>query len=502
MEERKNESLICLTLTCKTIAEDLALVEKYRKYIDLVELRADYLDEDECLQIRKFPGLAKIPCILTIRRRIDGGAYVGGEASRTQLFARAMAFADTDPEKNFHYVDFEEDFYVPSLQDAALAYGSKIIRSYHNMTDPVTDIVKRCNEMRKTGYEIPKIAFMPHSLDDVTNLFRETKDFTDYPHILCAMGPLGTPSRILSHKIHSYLTYTSPEETNGNLQSIGHMDPVTLNEVYNFRALNENTKVYAITGWPLAKTSSPALHGAGYRKHGMDAVFVPVRTPNVTEALDFAEVAGIDAFAVTIPHKENVIPELEEIDAETGEIKASNTIVRRDSKWFGYNTDAYGCMTALQEFLGVKNLKKMKVSIIGAGGAAKAVAYAVKKLGGKACIFNRTVSRAKTIAEMFGFKYAPLNIDSRELVEKYSDLIIQTSSVGMGSNEPSNETNDPLYFYQFKGHEALYDIVYVPEVTPIMQRAMDAGCRAENGYSMLKYQGYKQFKIFTGVDYE
>jgi len=93
--------------------------------VDLLELRADFLDEDESLHIRKFPELARMPCILTIRRRVDGGKFVAGEGSRTMLFARAMAFADDQkPERNFQYVDFEEDFHIPSLQGASLAFGT------------------------------------------------------------------------------------------------------------------------------------------------------------------------------------------------------------------------------------------------------------------------------------------------------------------------------------------------------------------------------------------
>lgn len=497
-----NSSLICLTLTGKTIAEDLAILNKYRSYIDLVELRADYLDENECLSIRSFPILAKIPCILTIRRRIDGGMFVGGESSRTMLFARALAFAEQDPEKNFTYVDFEEDFHIPCLQDAALAFGTKIIRSYHSMESPVSDVVSLCNKMRKTGFEIPKIAFMPHSLSDVTNLFRQTKDFTEYDHILCAMGPLGLASRVLSYKTHSYLTYTSPKSLDEKLQKLGHLDPITLNDVYHFRSLDENTKIFGVMGYPLEKTSSPNLHNKGYYQKHLNNVFLPIRAKTVGEALELADQIGIEGFAVTVPHKETILPELKEIDRLAGEIGASNTIVRRNGSWYGYNTDAIGFSKALCEFLGVTKLSRRKVSIIGAGGAARAVAYAVKELGGKACIFNRTLSNAKRIADLYGFDYETLNADAEYKVEKYSDIIIQTSSVGMGSTEPSSEKNDPLYFYHFNGTEKLYDIVYHPEETPIMARARSAGCTVSNGLSMLKYQAYAQFKLFTGVDYE
>ncbi|MBQ5449928.1 MAG: type I 3-dehydroquinate dehydratase, partial [Treponema sp.] len=98
--------LMCLTLTGSTLDEDLELLNKYRKYVDIAELRVDFLNEDERFFTRKFPRLAGLPCILTIRRRVDGGKYIEGEASRTVLFARALSFADSDANKNFKYVDF------------------------------------------------------------------------------------------------------------------------------------------------------------------------------------------------------------------------------------------------------------------------------------------------------------------------------------------------------------------------------------------------------------
>ncbi|HUH45251.1 MAG TPA: type I 3-dehydroquinate dehydratase, partial [Treponemataceae bacterium] len=116
-------SKICLCLSCSTIKENLLVIEKYRNWIDMVELRVDYLTKDERLHIRRFPELAGLPCILTIRRRVDGGKFTEGEAARTTLFARGLAFADQDASKNFAYIDLEEDFHVPCLQDAALAFG-------------------------------------------------------------------------------------------------------------------------------------------------------------------------------------------------------------------------------------------------------------------------------------------------------------------------------------------------------------------------------------------
>ena len=497
-----NQPLVCMTLTGKTLDENLKLVKKYEKYIDIVELRVDHLDEDEQLYARRFPAMIYQPCILTIRRDIDGGLFTGGEFARTNLYARALAFANPDKSKNFAFVDFEDDFHIPSIQDAAMAFGVKIIRSYHNMKDPVTNIRERCDIMRKTGYEIPKIAFMPHSLSDVLNLIKEGERMTQYEHILCAMGPLGFPSRILASYTNSFLTYVSPQEVLENTKAIGHIDPVTINDVYHFHSINQDTSLYGITGWPLLKTSSPEIHNKGYAAKGMNAVYIPYRSPLIADTLSFCEGIGVKGLSVTIPHKESVLYYLHEQSPEVVQIGACNTIVRKNNKWLGYNTDAPGFRRALEEFLGPVKIKHKKVAVIGAGGAAKAIVYVLKQMGARVCIFNRTVETAAQLADKYGFNYCQLDAHCAAKLDEYSTLIVQTTSVGMNAEVPSNSENDPIYFYDFRGNELLFDIVYEPAITPVMKRASIAGCRVCNGYKMLEYQGYEQFKLFTGQEYE
>ena len=493
--------LICMTLTGETLQENLMLVKKYDRQIDLVELRVDYLTEEEQLYAKNFPRMTNLPCILTIRRESDGGKFDGGEFSRTTLFGRILAFAKNDRSRNFAYVDFEDDFHVPSIQDAAMAFGIKIIRSYHNMNGTVLNIREKCDEMRRTGFEIPKIAFLPKSLADVANMFKEGEGIP-YEHILCAMGNEGLPSRILSGFSNSFLTYVSPQETMVNTSNIGHLDPCTLNELYNFRSITNHTQLYGITGWPLEKTSSPQIHNDGYRKLGMDCVYIPVRSSLVSEALNFCEYMGFRGLSVTIPYKESVLYYVNEQSPEVMQIGACNTIVRKNNTWIGYNTDAMGFRRALEEFLGETKIKRKKVAVIGAGGAAKAIVYALKQMGAKVCIFNRTIEHARILAERYGFEYCQLDAHCARVLDEYSSLIIQTTSVGMNSQGSSTEENDPLYFYDFRGDEMIFDIIYTPSITPIMKRASLSGCKTCNGYKMLEYQAYEQFKLFTGRDME
>ena len=139
----------------------MEILDKNRKYIDVAELRVDCLDPDERFLLRRFPEMAGVPVILTIRRSSDGGHYVGGEGSRITLLAKGLAFAEVDRRRNFAYVDLEEDLNVPSLEEAARAFGTNIIRSWHNLEGVDENIPGRIRQLRRVGNEIIKAALTP-----------------------------------------------------------------------------------------------------------------------------------------------------------------------------------------------------------------------------------------------------------------------------------------------------------------------------------------------------
>jgi 3-dehydroquinate dehydratase/shikimate dehydrogenase len=266
-------------------------------------------------------------------------------------------------------------------------------------------------------------------------------------------------------------------------------------ELYRFSKITSETAVYGVTGFPLKTTGSPLIHNTGYAQHNMNAVYIPVKAETIEEALAFADSISMKGLSVTVPQKEAVLPYLQKVTESVEQIGACNTLVRTSSGWTGYDTDAVGLARALTEFLGVESFSGMKVAIIGAGGAAKAAAFAVKKLGGEACIFNRSAAKAEILAGKYNFESAPLGPESIPRLRQYNQLIIQTTPVGMNGQ-------DPLFFYSFDGTEAVYDVIYTPPLTPLLARATKAGCRIENGRKMLDYQAYEQFKLFTGEPYE
>ena len=487
---------ICLVLTEDTIDKNIQLIERYRSWIDIVELRADFLDPQELLHIRRFPKLVHIPAILTIRRFLDGGTFKGGEGSRITLFARGLAFADTDPLNNFAYLDLESDVQAPSLEEAAQAFNIGIIRSLHSMKAPISDITAKIREIRRTDEEIVKIAYKADNLANVTALFNQASQFNGQ-NILIAMGKYGIPSRILAAKLGSPLMYTMPREyiIQHHLEQ-EFIDPITLNELYHFRTINDKTSIYGVVGTDTTRSLSPAIHNSGFARKNINAVYIPISAADSQEAIAFVACTGIAGLSVTHPFKFDIIPFLDSIGPASTACGAVNTVLFDGNKRRGFNTDIDGFSRALQEFLNVRSLRFKHIAIIGTGGAAHAIANAVHLLHGKACVFGRSAEKAKQLAERYNFRWAVLDLASVRILKKYSDIIIQATSVGM------HEGEDPLEFYSFSGAEKVFDVIYTPEKTALLKRAEAAGCDICNGYDMLRYQAYKQFELFTGDSYE
>ncbi|MCL2318693.1 MAG: type I 3-dehydroquinate dehydratase [Treponema sp.] len=489
---------ICLCLTAKTLARDLEILEKNRKYVDIAELRVDCLDPDERFLIRRFPEMAGIPVILTIRRTVDGGKYVGGEGSRIKILGKGLAFADADRRRNFAYVDLEEDLNVPSLEEAARTFGTRIIRSWHNLNGVDEDLAGKLRRLRRVGDELVKTSVMPRSLDDVVKVYKTARETADIDKILLCMGEYGVNTRILAEHLGSRISYTTPAgEGDLHLGAPGQLDPKELAELYRFHGITADTKIFAVTGYPLKVTGSPHFFNTVFGVEQTDAVYVPIPADSIHSLIRLAEEIGILGISVTVPYKEAILPYLAYKSAEVLAIGACNTIVAGKEGWRGYNTDAAAFSGSLLDFIGRKDLRGRKLTIVGAGGAARAVAAEVYRLKGKALIINRTPARASALAEPYRFAWAGLDSQGAEQMKKYSDIIIQTSSVGMDPNPDA----DPIGFYNFSGRETVMDLIYKPEKTRCLLRAEEAGCRILNGYDMLLRQARSQYTYYMNKEF-
>ena len=450
---------ICLALTGKTLEEDIEQYRSQRYFSDMVELRVDLLKKGERAKVAKFPAMLakeatwRVPCLLTFRRKCDGGAFEGDEAERVKFFEKVLAAKNAKvAEGSFDYVDFEEGFGDGQLVALAHKAGANVVRSLHKFDGPVRNLKAKLRELAKSG-DVAKVAFMPRNLGDVAKVFAE--DLGDVPRVVCAMGAQGFATRALASRFGSLWTYASV----GGLDSIGHITPYELVRDFRFRSVSQSAALYGVTGWPLKKTRSPELHNAAFLNKDADALMIPFPAKTAKEAFAFMKAMGMRGMAVTIPHKFEIMPLLDKIDKFAQKVGAVNTVVCEKGKYVGYNTDVEGFADALSAFAG--DLRGKSAAVLGDGGAAQAVKVALKELGVKFKVFHRATPPQ-------GF-----------------DILVNATPV------------DPIPDYKFTGRELVYDLRYVPEVTPLMARAAEAGCRVENGFSMLKSQARGQQRHFT-----
>lgn len=270
---------ICLTLTGKTLEEDLKQFESQRYFTDMVEVRIDLLRKKEWAKVirEEFP----CPVIYTFRKKVDGGAFEGDEKIRYDFFKKLLSrLVEKAPRagepRGTMYVDFEEGFGDKKLVALARKAGVKIIRSVHSFEGPVKNLRSRLESLGAAG-DIAKIAFMPKTAKDVDKLFADLAsvpraalgrgaDKPVPPHVVCAMGPLGLPSRVLAGRLGSLWTYASV----GGLGKIGHLSPYDLVRDYRFRSVTKDAEVVRVPAEQVAEMN------AAFLREDEDKIAIPL----------------------------------------------------------------------------------------------------------------------------------------------------------------------------------------------------------------------------------
>lgn len=258
-------------------------------------------------------------------------------------------------------------------------------------------------------------------------------------------------------------------------------------------------KIYAVIGDPIAHSMSPAIHNDAFNENKIDAEYLAfhVKPDGLEDAVKGMKALGISGFNITIPHKETIIPLLDEVDELAKAIGAVNTVMNQDGRLVGYNTDGPGYIKALEEEL-TDELTAKKTLIIGAGGAARAIYFTLVKEGVKQVdIANRTKERAVHLISECPYEKnsrAFTMAEAEQRIAEY-DLIIQTTSIGMSPNVHDT----PLDVTNIKKSAFVSDIIYNPLKTKILTEAEKNGAKVQNGVGMFAYQGAIAFQIWTGI---
>lgn len=257
---------------------------------------------------------------------------------------------------------------------------------------------------------------------------------------------------------------------------------------------------YGIIGFPLSHSFSPHIHNLAFNNLSINANYEILSIkPNVFESeIKKLKKSDYRGFNITIPYKQKIIPFIDEIDPLAKKVNAVNTILKKDNKWFGYNTDIYGFLKPLE-----KSITSIKsVLVIGAGGAASAVCFSLLRYRNISLlsILNRSVEKAQRLAYQLKKEY-DLNINAGSLEvgsDLIFDLIINTTNVGMGNLIDINPFNISNNSHK---KTVVYDLIYNPECTQFLKLAHHNGLKTINGLEMLIGQAMKSFSIWTNREF-
>jgi 3-dehydroquinate dehydratase/shikimate dehydrogenase len=475
-------SLICVSVGRgrhrHLIAEYKHLAEQGAK---LVELRLDFIQTE--VNLKRILRERHCPVVITVRRSKDGGIWKGTEKQRLLLIRTAIA-------EGVEYIDLEED-----IAGDIPRYGkTKRIVSYHNFQETPEDLEAIHARLAKLNADVVKLATMAHSPHDNLRMLRLIKN-SKVPTAGMCMGDIGTPSRILAAKFGAPFSYATfhIERT----MAPGQLAYATMRDVYRYEQIGPQTDVYGVIADPVAHSLSPLVHNAGFAQLALNKVYLPFRVPreHLEQFLNEAEELGIKGLSVTIPHKEAVLPLLTHKDEAVEGIGAANTVVFRDGRRVGYNTDARAAVDSVEHTMAIpeeNGLARKQALVLGAGGVARAVGYGLKLRGADVVISGRTQERAEMLAHEL--KARCVGWLMRHNIR--ADLVVNCTPVGMHPNV--NET--PYEGTHLKPECVVFDTVYNPEQTLLIKQARQAGCTAITGVDMFVGQAAVQFKLFTGQE--
>jgi 3-dehydroquinate dehydratase/shikimate dehydrogenase len=462
-----SKPLLCVTVTAGTTVELCAERDAVAD-ADLVELRLDTVRDPT-------PAAAlagrRRPVIVTCRPTWEGGFFTGSEEERKRILADALALGA-------EFVDIEWRAGFDDL--IAQTGGRRIVLSSHDFAGVPADLSGRVRAMRATGAEVVKVSAAMKSLSDCVPLLELGQSNRNGATVLIGMGPYGAATRVLAGRFGSAWTYA------GSVREVGQITADSLLQDFHFRSITDSTQVYGIAGGSVGHSVSPWMHNAAFRASRIDAVYVPMPAVSAADFRTFARAIGIKGASVTIPFKVALFDAIDEVYAVARRIGAINTIRVEGGRWIGDNTDASGFLEPLQQRVVLNGLR---VAVLGAGGAARAVVVA---LGSTECsirLHARNRERAEEVAVLTSVDIGPWPPEPGSW-----DVLVNCTPVGMYPRVDETPVAADLLTGRY-----VYDLIYNPTTTRLMRDAKATGCQPIGGLEMLVAQAREQFEWWTGT---
>ncbi|HEY1303705.1 MAG TPA: type I 3-dehydroquinate dehydratase [Vicinamibacterales bacterium] len=458
------KSLLCETVTGRSMAE--LLTARDRATIgDLVELRLDgVVDLDVAAALH---GRSR-PAVVTCRPTWEGGSFAGSEEERRGILSRALALGA-------EFVDVE---WRAGFDDVIGQDRTRIVLSSHDFDGIPSDLDERARRMRAVGTGVIKIAITAGRLTDTLRLRRIAEGGRA---VVIGMGEAGVPSRLLASRYGSAWTYA------GHGVAPGQLPASRMIEDFLFRRVGSSTRLFGIVSTNALHSFSPVMHNAALCAAGIDAVYVPLRAADFDDFTAFAQAMDIEGASVTIPYKIDALRAAARADELTRAVGAANTIRRRGGEWEATNTDVNGFLRPLEAAFGAP-LAGTRASVLGAGGAARAVVVALSSNGVRVCVHARRPEQAQSLARDLG-----VSAGGWPPAPGSWDLLVNCTPLGGAVSRDSSPLPRDLMTGRF-----VYDLTYGPGESALLRDARGAGCQTLDGLPMLVAQAERQFEWWTG----
>jgi 3-dehydroquinate dehydratase/shikimate dehydrogenase len=470
---------ICAVVAASTASEMFRQLRVALRSTPTVELRLDWLESD-AERLRFLRRLSRhvsrgATLLATCRRKEGGGKFTGD-------IARQLDWLNQAREAGCQWCDVEMETFRELPEGFLRSYPvpPQILLSIHDF-ERMPKLPKKVVVARHGQVDAVKIAVHAKTIADSVRLLKVARRSRNL--VVVPMGKVGLPARLLALREGSELAYAPVAEATAPGQ-------VLLGEtlrLYRPHLLTRATRVYGVVGDPIGHSLSPLLHNTGFAARRVNAVYLPFLVPQLGDFLKAVPVFGIQGFSVTIPHKQSILEYLEECEPLAAEIGAVNTVVvRRDGSLYGCNTDYVGVLRALERKMRIRD---SRVLIFGAGGAARAAAFALARAGATVYLCARRENAAKQLARAVGGEAVP----RCALGTRSFDAVLNATPVGMHPHEGIS----PL-----SGHELqcriVMDLIYRPERTKLLEIAAQKGIATVSGVNMFLAQGLAQWEIWTG----
>ncbi len=473
---------VCLALSGDSAEDMLAIAESMARDNPFIEFRLDYLKQPLAAlpNIHRFLETHQyVTAIGTCRRADNGGKFKGSLASQLDVLAKAQA-------AGCQIVDLELQSALKAKPEAVARLRSRagLIVSFHDF-HATRKLEETLEKMLKIPADFYKVVTTATTLSDNVAMMKFLQTQSDKHALIgLCMGEQGIISRVLSVRAGSVFTFGA---VSADLKTApGQVSARDLHSIYRIEQVDAATRIYGVAGDPIEHSLSPVIMNTALRRENVNGVYLPLHAKTLKDLIHCAREIPLHGLSITMPYKQAILPYLDNTDAHTAKIGACNTVVRgQEGKLYGFNTDIAGVIRPLEQRLSIENAKAL---VLGAGGAARAAVFGLKERGAEVWILNRTAVKAQKLARQAKAR----TIKRADLRKVAFDVIVNATPVGMG-----NTRDCPLKDQEIQAR-VVFDMVYDPVETHLLQVARAKGIAVIPGVEMFVQQAARQFEIWTG----